>query len=117
MNITFANDFTYQRFPNFVEKLFDQMPKEQQKLIFELPLDVVTRLHKSLTSCSRVSNYYRVGIINFSMGSLVNLSKYFSHFSVRSQVKPSPANVLQVEIKIPKKSLTVYFNLDSKTRV
>lgn len=116
MNITFPVDFTYERFPIFVEKLFENLPKDQ-KLIIEMPLDVITRLNKSLANCNRSYNYYRVGIINFSMGSLVNLSKYFMHFSIRSHVKPTPINVLQVEIKIPKKSLTIYFNLDSKTRV
>jgi hypothetical protein len=114
-----------------VERLFYEMvKKEDRKLIVEIPLDVITSLNKSLATSGQLSNYYRFKMWNISFGSLVNLAKYFVHFSVRPNAathgqamasaaasKPSPLNHMLVEIKIVKKCLIVYFYLNSRKRM
>ena len=101
-----------------MEKLFEVMIiKDSRKLIVEVPLDVITSLNKCLTNANMLSSYYRFKIWNISLGSLVNLSKYFTHFSVRAPSKQPYTNWMQIEIKMSKKYMNIYFYLNSRSRM
>ncbi|KAI2796991.1 hypothetical protein BLOT_015635 [Blomia tropicalis] len=119
VSISFGSYFSIQKFEQLIEQLFQMMIiKESRKLIIEIPFDVINYLEKILIDKNQLHNYCQVKILSLSIGSLINLSRFFSHYSLRSSNKPTMStNWMQLELKIAEKYLIIYFYIETKKKI
>lgn len=87
-----------------------------KKFIVEIPFHIINRLMKYLKDNQMLSTYYKISPNRFSIGTMINLSKFITHFkSPKSSENPDLPMLL--ELKFHGRGMTIYFHLDSIYRV
>lgn len=114
--------FSFLSFENFSQVL-DQLSKllshpKCKKYIIDIPFDVVSRLKKCLveekrTDKPKLNNYHRAFLGHLSIGSLVNMSKFFVHFEVPRNLAATKDLPILLEIKYLQRCMAIYFYLDT----
>ena len=111
-----ASNLTFQSFSNLLSILFKLLPTEKcKKYIVEVPFDVINRLKKYMVDNKMLPNYYRFYINNLSIGSIVNLSKYYIHYAIPKNVETKNLPII-MECKFTQKFMAIYFYLDTNKR-
>lgn len=117
VNFSLISSLSYKNFEDLITILFKLIPKEKSKrFIIEVPFDVINRLKKHMFERRMLPPVYRFCVLNFSMGSIVNLTKYYGHFTLPKFVATMKSPKL-LELKFLQRFFAFYFFFDKPNRV